>query len=655
MLGKLAFRNAKRSLKDYMIYLITITISFSLIFAFNLVSSSDAVLELSLGMSTFKNVMLFVNVIIIFVVCFLINYTTKFMFDKRSKELGMYMLLGIKRKEILKMFVLENLILGFSAMLLSIPGGYILSQFVSLIIVNILDIPEVIFISFDFVSVQLLVFYFLAIYVLVLLNMFLKIKKMTVHHLLYLDKQNEKKMFRSSKNRNIIFVVSLIIGLLSFFVWHSRFSIDIVEKQETLTYLMLCITGVILSIYGISATMGDMALSLMLRSKSIKYKKDNLFVARTYASKARTMSFTIGTLSMLALFSLLALNISSLTKGLYDYTINTEAPYDVSLFDDKNKFEEYIEIINEDYTINEILKYDIYIEPENQLQPLIDHFKDFDSVLRLSDYQELLRIRGFDSVELSEKEYLIVVSNQLEYKFKDNIHIKKLKLASGAELRLKEIDTKTFWYTINNNSPFVMVLPDRYVNDLEVSESHLIVDTEEETTASLEKKIEEQMSYHLCKTDDEGEVSNEYYRIMVRGAAVEEQNTATAIVSSVCLYLAFIFVAVVGTIFAVQSLSDSTKYRYRYLTLRRIGVNDITLYKSIRKQLYILFGLPIGYSIIVCFCMVVSINKVYGLFLASKNSWLLYFAGGLAVFLLIYAVYWITTYIGFKRNINGEC
>ena len=53
MLGKLAYRNAKRSIKDYLIYLITITLSFSLILAFNLVASSDEVAALSSGMSTF--------------------------------------------------------------------------------------------------------------------------------------------------------------------------------------------------------------------------------------------------------------------------------------------------------------------------------------------------------------------------------------------------------------------------------------------------------------------------------------------------------------------------------------------------------------------------------------------------------------------------
>jgi len=95
MLGKLAYRNTKRNIKDYMIYLITVTVSFSLIFAFNLVASSDEIVKLCSSMDAFKNSLFAVNILIIFVICFLINYTTKFMFEKRSKELGTYMLLGI--------------------------------------------------------------------------------------------------------------------------------------------------------------------------------------------------------------------------------------------------------------------------------------------------------------------------------------------------------------------------------------------------------------------------------------------------------------------------------------------------------------------------------------------------------------------------------
>ena len=93
-------------MKDYVIYLITVTIAFSLIFAFNLVGNSKEVLELSEVMNNFKLVMYFVNTLIVLAVCFLINYTIKFMFAKRSKEFGTYMILGIKKNKISNLFTL---------------------------------------------------------------------------------------------------------------------------------------------------------------------------------------------------------------------------------------------------------------------------------------------------------------------------------------------------------------------------------------------------------------------------------------------------------------------------------------------------------------------------------------------------------------------
>lgn len=654
MLGRLAFRNARRSLKDYFIYLITVTLSFSLMFAFHLVASSDAVVELSLGMDSFQMILSFVNLVIVFVVCFLINYTTKFMFEKRSKELGTYLLLGIKKKEITKMFVLENLILGFLALFLAIPIGFLLSQFVSLMITNVFGITEVVFITLNLGSIRLLILYFMVIYVLVLCNMLLRMQKMTVRSFLYLEKRNEKKMFHSSKGRNIIFVISLLVGVFSLWLWYSRFRMELIGKSETLSYLVLSMAGLIISIYGISATIADMACSFVLQSTKIKYQKDNLFIARTFVSKARTMSFTFGTLSMLILLSIFSLNISNLNKGIYENYLDQEAPYDVSIYDDKEVFNEYINVIEEDYRIQETFVYDIYKEPKNQIQRLFDEFIEYDSVMKVSDYNQLLNMRNMEPIRLQEHEFLIVTSGQAKYLIDNNKSTEQIEISDGSLLKLKGIATQPFWYSLNSQSYFVIVLPDSYVKSLEVAESHLIVDTREETSSSLEKKIQEQMSYQLCKVKSDGTINCQYYRVKVRGSVIEENNTMMAMLSSVFLYISFIFIAVVGTILSIQSLSDSAKYKYRYHTLRRLGVNDKTLYKTIRKQLMILFGTPVIYPIIVNFCLIFSINNVYHIFLDNQYIYLFYFIGGLAVFFLIYTVYWIATYIGFKRTINEE-
>ena len=141
MIKKLAYCNAKRSIKDYLIYVVTITIAFSLMFSFNLISNSKDILELADMMKNFKIALIIVSLIVCFVLGFLINYMIKFMFKKRSKEFGLYLLLGIKKKDIAKIFILENLTLGFISLLLSFFFGILLSTVMSSIILNIFNAP----------------------------------------------------------------------------------------------------------------------------------------------------------------------------------------------------------------------------------------------------------------------------------------------------------------------------------------------------------------------------------------------------------------------------------------------------------------------------------------------------------------------------------
>ena len=374
----------------------------------------------------------------------------------------------------------------------------------------------------------------------------------------------------------------------------------------------------------------------------------------TVASKARTMSFTFGTLSMLILISLLALNYSSINKASYDISVNLNAPYDVQLFDDKQVFDEYIRVIEEEYTIDNTIEYDIYKEPNHQVQNFFQsEYYDFDPVLKLSDYNRLLELRKMPLLSLNDNEYYIVTNSKFAYEVEDNKDIETITVANK-NLKLKGYDTKSYWNSITNTGRFVVVLPDKYVQGLEVSENHLIIDTKEDTDAELENKIKEDMQHQLVKVDENGEINDESYRVNVRGAEIEQQKAMVAIVVSLFMYIAFILISAVGTILAVQSLSDSTKYKYRYLTLRRLGINDKSLFKTIRKQLLILFCVPAISAILCSFVMMSSLNNVYQQILGDKHLYLMYFGLNLIIFFLIYSIYWIATYIGFKRNINEE-
>ena len=137
MLSKLAIRNVKRSLKDYIIYITTVIMAFSLIFAFNFVSFSEEINEMSELMVNLKYAVIFVSIIIVFVIAWLINYTMRFMFEKRSKEFGTYMILGIEKKQINHLFLLENIILGLIAFIISFFIIILLKNIFSTIIINL--------------------------------------------------------------------------------------------------------------------------------------------------------------------------------------------------------------------------------------------------------------------------------------------------------------------------------------------------------------------------------------------------------------------------------------------------------------------------------------------------------------------------------------
>ena len=649
MLSKLSFRNAKRSIRDYVIYLITVTLAFSFIFAFNLISNSKDVLELSSVMDNFKYVMYVVNIFIILVVSFLINYTTKFMFSKRSHEFGTYMVLGIKKKQISRMFTLENLFLGILSFLISIPVGYVLSCLFSAVIMNIFDLPYQVLMDFNINALFLSILYFGIIYLIILFLARRRFKKIKVYDLLYWEKVNEKKMVKNKNVRNLGFIFSLILGILAIYLFDQQFTIGI---EPNMGMIFLCLGLMIISIYGVTFTLADFFLNLVLKRKKLKYNKDNLFVARTFQSKVRTMSFTLGTLTVLITLTLVALNMSSLFKGMFDYQIEANAPYDINIADDKEQYQNYLSFIEEEYTILEKFTYDAYQDTNNNvIQYLSDSWRSHDLVLRLSDYNKLLEMKGMDPVTLNKDEYILHVTRE----WKDTLNISDLKnitLSNGVSLHQKEFRTEGYTSSWAYGYGFVIIVPDYAVEGLSISESHLIVDTKEDTTEDFANSLIRLAAPDFCEENEYGyQICYSLSNIVVRGQEEANNNGFMTISSFVFYYVAFIFTAVVGTILAIQSLSDSTKYKYRYTVLRKLGVKDRKLFKTVRKQLLLFFLFPLIYPVIVSICTITSLNDLFQIVLTNDKVYLVYFFSNLVLFLMIYFVYFMATYFGFKKNI----
>lgn len=654
MLSKLALRNAKRSIKDYVIYLITVTLSFSFIFAFNLIGTAKDVLDLCDVMSNFKYVMYVVNIFIVVVVCFLINYTIKFMFSKRSKEFGTYMLLGIKKKQISKMFTLENIILGFFSLLISIPIGCLFSIFMSFIIMNIFELPYQVKINFNLNSVLLLFLYFALIYLFVLFFARRRIKKMKIYDLLYFNKQNEKLKGGNKIFRNVTFIISIILGVVALTMFSNEFSG--VGQEPSMLIILICLLLITISIYGVTITLSDFILNIVLKSKKIKYSRDNLFIVRTFSSKVKTMSFTLGTLTILITLTLIALNISSLFKGMFDYQLELNAPYDISITADREEMDTYLDLISKKYIIEDKFIYDSYKESNNNISNLLGYdysWRNNDQVIKLSDYNKLLELKGDKKVELDEDKYILHVTKEYGDLLKNRNEINEITLPNGKVLTQQDFVYSGYTYAWGRGYGFAVVVPDSAVQGLELEESHLIINTKEKTSEEFAKELVKVMEPDMCTDDEQGyTICYSLSNVIVRGQEEANNNGFITITSFVCFYIAFVFIAVVGTILAIQLLSDSTKYKYRYQVLSKLGVSDTNINKTIFKQLLIFFIFPIIYPVIISICTITSMNRIFKIALSTDTIYLTYFIFNFIIFIIIYIIYFLATYFGFKRNTN---
>ena len=402
-------------------------------------------------------------------------------------------------------------------------------------------------------------------------------------------------------------------------------------------------------------SLSDFLLSVVLKNKKIKYSKDNLFVARTFSSKARTMGMTLGTLGVLIMFTLLFLNFSSLNKASYDYINETTSPFDVSaFFETEEPLSKVYNTVSKNYEIVDSVKYNVYMDKNSNIEKLLPAYdyksEPYDKIIKISDYNHLLKMKGKNEIALSNDEYILVYDVG-ETSLANENSIKTITLSNGITLKQKSATTELYFSGLTN-ADYAIVVPDEAVNRLDIYEYFISIDTKEETTSELEKSLVEDLQSDLCEKDEEGREFCYTYRINIRGTTLEEGNISSAIVTAISVYMSFIFSAIVGTILAIQTLSDSAKYKYRYTVLKRLGVKDANLYKTIRKQLYILFGVPAIYPIMISFGFIYLLNRVYKAILPSPTFYLNCFGISILIFMMIYAIYFTATYFGFKRNID---
>ncbi|MDM0985202.1 ABC transporter permease [Clostridium perfringens] len=676
MYFKIALNNVRKSFKDYSIYFLTLTLGVCIFYAFNSIGDQKAFLELGKRQAEYIKVLQgLISGISVFISCVLgglILYANNFLVKKRKKELGIYMTLGMGKNKISKILTYETALVGIISLVVGLGVGIIVSQGISAFASKLFEVSlsnYKFLLSTD--AILKTVLYFGIIFILVMIFNTFVISKYKLIDMLTAAKKNEDIKIKNPILTAIIFFISLgLLGVAYKLV--IKVGLNPTDRMF-LVSIVLGILGTLLLFFSLAG----FVLYVLQRNKNVYLKGLNIFALRQMNSKINTnfLSMTVICLMLFLTISTLATGLSfknALEKGLENTT-----PFDASAtyyIDEDSKIKTAEESIRElGFKFNpedKIVSYNEYKLEKTNLESLLNKnaegknkkeiveamtYKGTNAI-SISSYNDIRALSGEKSVSLANNEVLISsnlgeVENTLKNILKNNEKIeidgKEYKIANNALIGEGKVIKEAFESTGMTNNFFTLIVPDNIVSNLKPIANKININFPKNSN-------EEERVQKLFNEYRDGVVDSSKYGFVngyTKARIYEDNNGMTNIVLFIGIYLGVIFLISSTAVLALQQLSEASDSIDRYKSLRRIGVSQKMINKSIFTQVSIYFGLPLVVALV---HSVVAIKVVNG-FLTMFNRPDIGVSSLVTalIMVIVYGGYFYATYTGYKSTVKN--
>ncbi len=683
MYAKLAKSNAKKSIKDYLIYFITITICVSLFYAITSLSSSsyELITEESYNFKALNLILKYSTYIITAILILLVAYVNKYMIRRRKREFATYVLLGAEQKSVALMFFIETIVIGILAIISGIFVGTLFSQVITAIIL-ISAKQEVVFNLRLYMDTVLITFiFFIAIFCIIGVHNVIVLRKIKLIDMLNAHKQVEFKFKRSGKVYSVIFILAIILYVICGSCTIKLMNSKIDYSIRMLMYIGISLITFILGTYSLFYSIAYIMIYIKNKWTNFKYEGTNLFLIGSIVSKIKTAPILMATISMTFLGAMISFIITLVMAqwalGYLDmrvpYDIDIRNNYTTSLLEQANINDvqelpklDYIEII--DYLKDKGYDADSYCQVEKYIVKA-DGNSESTLAIRLSDFNQLRSMLGYEEIDLKDNEfttqwYSAVTDEEINNYIKNhstfNIDGEVLKISEKSNY--KESIGEGFYSPFSDS---IMILPDEICDNLEFLETNFVANINSEM--SYEEANEFQNNYvneWFRKNNSKfvEKYSNEWditYRVI--DTSVKSLETNNILVTTLAMrilgiYLGVVLLMISLTVLSLSQLAESIEHKDRFNILRKLGVEDKEISKIILKQISIYFIVPIAIAMIgvaiFIYNFYIFYKDIITVFVGEK-IFILSISFGIVLMLIVYLSYFLGTYYTFKRNVNN--
>lgn len=658
--SKLALSNLKQNRKLYYPFALAVILTTMILYSFIALSLTPH-LEDSYGGGSARTVLGFGSFVVQLVVIILVAYANGYVMKNRSKELGLYSVLGMEKKHLLIMTLWELLFFYVLTVGVGLGLGLLFDRLIFALLLKCMGLPVVIQSTFQIDAVlNTLLGLALAFGLILLLNSF-RLLRYSSLHLMQQKKAGEKK------GRFLLVQTLLGLGLLGIAFY---LALTAERPVAAVQRFFIAVILVILATYLLFNAGTITFLRFLKGRKSYYYKPENFISVSNLIARMRKNAAGLATISILSTMVLVTLTGSlNLFIGGQNY-LDTMYPSDYNIsvghMTSEAETEPVIEEVQaqikkvadathlSDYQVNqttywsaEIRKIDgKVLEVYDQSDQETGQELKTEGVVYFFDQATYEQLTG-QKVELGENEILAYgyqypgrLDSQLEINGK-SFAIKQKLDSNFIQGKLPQADL------FQHQMGLYLVLPD-------LNQLGLKIDKNLEFSISAKNKENQDfiagIAKELYSTDKMSQYGGTLFGGVDRYSMEKEWRESAGTILFIGVFLSVIFLLATVLVIYYKQISEGYEDRENFVILQQVGLDQKQTGTTIRKQILTVFFLPLFFSFLYLGVAYKMIAKIVALLGANNAGLVLQTTLAIcAVFFISYVLVFLLTSRSYRK------
>ncbi|MCA1020630.1 ABC transporter permease [Halobacillus litoralis] len=636
-INQLILRNLKKNLKNYYLYVFALVFSVALYFSFVTLQydpamSQDGSVKGSAGLMV-------ASVLLIAIVAVFLLYANALFVKRRSKEIGLFQLIGMTKNRIFRLLTIENLIIYFGSMAVGIFIGFAVSKLILMGFFKIVNVDEVADLHFSMAALFQTLIVFAGIFLLIMGTMYIFIRKQSILSLFRVTSNTQGKVKKLSLWEHIMGVLGIVMIAMGYYVSTQLFEGEITSINGLFAAMTFILASTIIGTYFFYKGSVRFVSNLLRKRKAGYMNINEVLSLSSMMFRMKSNAFLLTVITTVSALSIALLALSYISLYSAESLAENNAPDDFAItneekamaFSDTLEEEGFehsyrqVEVLQAKFNVEDILDVDLEdmnFNVENTTIPIISET----AVPELDLDRESMIMTGYNDIMQS---YISL---------KGDGKVEWLSENDSVDLSyqgLREDYVISSYYTAGG-LPIGVVSEEQFMDMKEQLEPSIY------TGINLEDDSRNEAAFQLF--EEAGLTESFEHRSQWYVETSQKQNMGA--VMFIVAFLGLTFLITSGCILYFKQMDEGEDEKESYTVLRKLGFSRGDLLRGIQGKQLFNFGVPLLIGLLHSYFAVKS-----GWFFFGNEIWtpMLMVMG---VYTALYSIFGLLSVFYYKRVIK---